>query len=45
MSEEIELPRDLVDALNNYIDVWSKTYPILKDVSGGIAFSIVEACM
>jgi hypothetical protein len=29
MSKEIELPSDLVDALNKYIDVWSKTYPIL----------------
>jgi len=25
MSKEIELPSDLVDALNKYIDVWSKT--------------------
>jgi hypothetical protein len=42
MSKEIELPSDLVDALNKYIDAWSKTYPILKDVNGDTFYFVLE---
>jgi len=42
MSEEIKLPSDLEDTLNKYIDVWSKTYPLLKDVTGDIFYFVLK---
>jgi hypothetical protein len=42
MSEEIKLPSDLATAINKYLDMWSKFYPVVRTISSDILYFVLK---
>ena len=42
MSEEIKLPSDLAIAINKYLDVWSKFYPVARELPSDILYFVLK---
>jgi hypothetical protein len=42
MSEEIELSSDIATAINKYLDMWSKFYPVARELSSDILYFVLK---